>query len=127
MADAVLDSSAVLAVLNGEQGASVVAAVLDGALVSSVNFAEVFGKLIERGVASADARRAIEAIDLNVVDYDLPLAERTGELIVGTRELGLSLGDRACLALAEREQAPAYTADRRWSKARIGVQIRMIR
>jgi ribonuclease VapC len=127
MPRAVLDSSAVLAVLNQERGAENVIAVLPDAVMSTVNVAEVIGKLVERGRSPDHARRALEAIGLEAIDYDRPLAERTGELVTMGRERGLSLGDRACLALAEREQAPAITADRSWQDAVPGVDIRLIR
>jgi PIN domain nuclease of toxin-antitoxin system len=61
------------------------------------------------------------------VDFDIDLARRTGVLRAATAKLGLSLGDRACLALAQREGAPVYTADRHWRGAVSGVDIRLIR
>jgi ribonuclease VapC len=127
MADAVLDSSAVFAVLQNEPGAHAVMAVLENAVVSAVNYAEIVGKLIERGATLEEAQGALNAIDLQVVAYDEGLAERTGELVHATRRLGISLGDRACIALAERERAPAYTSDRRWSQIPCIADIRLIR
>ena len=127
MASAVLDSSAILAVLNAEPGAKVVAAALNDALVSTVNYAEVVGKLVERGSSYALALSALTAIALNVEDFDLALAQRTGELRAGTRKRGLSLGDRACLSLAEREGIPAMTADRSWVGAVSGIQVQLFR
>lgn len=127
MADAVLDSSAVFAVLQNETGADAVTAILESAVVSAVNYAEIIGKLIERGATLEEARRTLSTIDLQIADYDEGLAERTGELIHLTRRQGLSLGDRACIALAEREGVPAYTADRRWSQISFGIDIRLIR
>jgi PIN domain nuclease of toxin-antitoxin system len=62
-----------------------------------------------------------------VVAYDLTLARRAGELRLPTRRFGLSVGDRACLALAERERLPAYTTDRTWAKLNLGIDIRLIR
>src|SRR4051812_26724639 len=110
MANAVLDASAVLAVLNAETGADIVIAALDDAIVSAVNYAEVVSKLVERGASPVDVREALENINLKVIDFDLALAERTGVLRAVTRHLGLSLGDRACLALAEREGVPVLTS-----------------
>ena len=127
MANAVLDSSAVLALLNAEPGAEVVIAALDAALLSTVNYAEVISKLVERGVAHGEARAAIDRIDIGLVDFDGSLAERTGALRMETRHLGLSLADRACLALAEREGAPALTSDRNWLGAVPSVQVHLIR
>ena len=127
MADAVLDSSAVLAVLNAEPGADLVAAVLDYALISTVNYAEVVTKLVERGSTDGQARAALGAIALTTADFDFELAHRTGLLRSTTLRRGLSLGDRACLALAEREGVPAITADRSWAGAVPGVEVRVIR
>ncbi len=127
MANAVLDSSAVLAVLNAEPGADLVAALLDDALVSTVNYAEVVTKLIERGSTDAQTEAALRAIALTTADFDLPLARRTGTMRADTRRHGLSLGDRACLSLAEREGVPAITADRSWAGAISSVEIRLIR
>jgi PIN domain nuclease of toxin-antitoxin system len=127
MASVVLDASAVLAVLNAETGAEIVIAALDDAVISAVNFAEVVSKLVERGAGLADIREAFTGIDARVVDFDLALAERAGTLRAETRHLGLSLGDRACLALAEREGAPALTCDRSWIDAVSGIEARAIR
>lgn len=127
MASAVLDASALLAYVNGETGAEVVAAVIGDALVSAVNLAEVVTKLVERGGSLEQARAALRFIELDVVDFTRPLAEQAGGLVALTRSKGLSLGDRACLALAAREGLPAITADRAWSSLSVGVEVSFIR
>jgi ribonuclease VapC len=127
MAEAILDSSAVLAVLQNEPGADMVTKVLESAVVSAVNFAEIVGKLVERGATLEQARLTLSAIDLQIATYDESQAERTGELVYAARRHGLSLGDRACIALAERERVPAYTADRRWTQVSCDADIRLIR
>jgi PIN domain nuclease of toxin-antitoxin system len=127
MSGVVLDSSAVLAVINAERGAARVIEVLDGALLSAVNHAEVMTKLIDRGVDRELARATVLKIGVEIIDFGLDLADRTGELRRETRHLGLSLGDRACLALAESEGLPAMTADKKWAGANLGVDIRIIR
>lgn len=127
MASAVLDSSAVLAVLNDEPGADAVVAILDDAVVSTVNYAEVVGKLVERGSSYGQAQAALRAIALTTVDFDIALARRTGALRAGTIRRGLSLGDRACLSLAEREGVPAVTGDRAWVGAVSSVEVRLFR
>ena len=127
MASAVLDSSAILAVLNNEPGADAVEEMLDDALVSTVNYAEVVAKLVERGSTSAQAQSALRSIALTTSDFDILLAQRTGALRAETIRRGLSLGDQACLALAEREGVPALTGDRTWVGAVSGVEIRLIR
>jgi ribonuclease VapC len=127
MSGVVLDSSAVLAVINAEPGAERVIEVLDGALLSAVNHAEVVTKLVERGVSRELARSTVLKIGVQVVKYGIDLADRTGELRRETRHLGLSLADRACLALAEWERLPVLTADRKWAKVDLGIEIRLIR
>lgn len=127
MASAVLDSSAVLAVLNNEPGADAVVAILDDALVSTVNYAEVIGKLVERGSSYNLAQAVLRTIALTTVDFDIALARRTGALRAETIKRGLSLGDRACLSLAEREGVPAVTGDRAWVGAVSSVEVRLIR
>lgn len=127
MASAVLDASALLAVLNAEPGAEIVVSVLGDAVVSAVNYAEVVSKLVERGADAAVAREAVASINVVVIAFNSALAERTGALRAQTRRLGLSLGDRACLALAEREGVPAITSDRSWVGAVSNIEVRSIR
>ena len=116
VSEAVLDSSAVLALLLGEPGAERVKPALPGAFLSAVNFAEIVTKLCERGMPQDQARLAIEAIGVEVVDFGIDQACMTGELRNRTRSAGLSLGDRACLALAQQRNLPAITADAAWGQ-----------
>jgi PIN domain nuclease of toxin-antitoxin system len=124
---AVVDASAVLALYFDEPGARQVEAALPGALLSAVNYAEVVGKCLERGEALNPLTRKLAAMGFRLAMYDTSLATRTGELRPATKRLGLSLADRACLALAERERACVITADRTWSKLDLGLEIRVIR
>lgn len=126
MSEAVLDSSAVLALLLAEEGARRVAAALPGALLSTVNYAETVSKLCERGMPAAEARAAIEAIGIEPIDLDVDQACMIGDLRKETRTAGLSLGDRACLALARQRRLPAITADVAWGRL-TGFQIIVIR
>ena len=127
MSGAVFDSSAVLAIINAERGAERATEMLDGALLSAVNHAEVVTKLVEKGMDRDQARSTILKIGLEVSDFGIDLADRTGELRQGTRHLGLSLADRACLALAEREGVSAITADKSWTATDLGIDIHLIR
>lgn len=127
VAKAILDTSALLAYINGEKGGDVVADLIGDAAVSTVNFAEAIGKLVQRGRSLELALEALSFIEFDIIDFDRGLAARTGGLIVHTLELGLSLGDRACLALAEREGVPAVTADSAWKKLKLQIDIRLIR
>lgn len=127
MAKVVIDASALLAYVNGEPGADRVEAVLGEAMISAVNLAEAATKLaLKRGTPDRILAEFTEA-ELTVIDFDRPLAEATGALAVLTRAQGLSLGDRACLALAKREGAIALTADQAWSKVKAGIDIQLIR
>ena len=126
MSSCVLDSSAVLALLLAEPGADKVAGVLPDACLSAVNLAEIVGKLSERGMPAADAQRAVEALGVEIVPFDGEQAVAAGELRPATRALGLSLGDRACLALARQRGLAALTADGAWSRVS-GVEVVIIR
>jgi ribonuclease VapC len=123
----VLDSSAMLAALQDEPGAELVAPVLPTASILSVNFAEVVTKLIAGGGDPATVRRDLGTVSIKIVDFDKELAQATGELVLLTKSKGLSLGDRACLALARREKLPVLTTDRAWQDLDVGVKINVIR
>ena len=127
MAKVVLDASALLAYINGEPGAEAVEAVLGEAMISAVNLAETATKLALKGGSRDRPLASLTDAELEVVAFDRALAEETGALAVSTRTWGLSLGDRACLALAKRERTTAMTADHAWSRLDIGVDIQLIR
>jgi PIN domain nuclease of toxin-antitoxin system len=113
----VLDASALLALLQREEGADLVTQALadpQGALISSVNHAEVVARLSDWGVPLGAIQEALSALPLRVVAFDEALPYRSGQLRPLTRAKGLSLGDRACLALAQRDSLTALTADRSW-------------
>ncbi len=121
------DASALLAVAFAEDGADVAARDLEGAVMSSVNASEVVAKFIDRGSNAAEARSAFLRFNLQVRPFDQQLAIATGQMRAATRPRGLSLGDRACLALARREGARVVTADRSWKDVDLGVEITVIR
>ncbi len=127
MPSIVLDSSAVLAHLNGERGAERVAEHLGDALICAVNLAEIVTKLVERGAALSLIRPALSRYGLSAVAFDEDLAERTGALRAQTKPFGLSLGDRACLALAQRSNLPVLTADRMWKELGLSLDVRILR
>ncbi len=114
----VLDASAVLAVLHGEAGAEEVERRLEdagaGAFMGAVNLSEVVAKLAERGVPGDEIREAIGSLALNIAAFDEETAYLAGMLRAETRERGLSLGDRACVALGRRVDAPVLTMERAW-------------
>lgn len=129
MSDAVLDSSAVLAFILGEPGGDRVAKQINGALISSVNLAEVVGHFARFGKSDQQIRDHLRALPLVVVPFDETGAFETGLLRPLGERAGLSLGDRACLSLARLRSVPALTADRAWLGIgpAYGVEIEMIR
>ena len=126
MSSAVLDASAVLAYVYDEPGAPIVAVSLRDAVVSAVNAAEVVTKLMERD-SPGRAREDFRRLRLEIAPFDLQQAYLVADLRAPTRAFGLSLGDRACLALARTLRLPALTADGRWSEVDVGVEVRLIR
>ncbi len=124
---AVLDASALLALLWREPGHEVVFTYCPGAYVSTVNLAEVYSKCDERGLDTAVVRSLLSSLQLSVVDFDDHQAMLTGQLRSRTRQAGLSLGDRACLALATARQGPVVTADRVWSALGLALKVIVIR
>lgn len=127
MARIVLDASAILVLLNDEPGAAVVAQALEDAAVSAVNLSEVVAKLLESGMPLEEAEEALGGLGLDVRPFHEGAAWEAGALRAGTRKAGLSLGDRACLALARELGAPALTADGAWAKVSAGVEVRLLR
>lgn len=125
--DAILDASALLALLNSEPGADRVSEVIPGALISAVNLAEVVGKLSEAGIPRGAVMEIILSLGLNVVDTTRSQGFTAGFLRPRTRDQGLSLGDRACLALALERGLPTLTADAAWMDAGLDIQVELIR
>jgi ribonuclease VapC len=126
----VLDASALLALFNDEPGAQAVLDALAGdCRLSAVNQTEVLTKLLDKGLSQAEALSVVEAVDIEVVAFDESQSLDAAWLRMETRTVGLSLGDRACLALARSRKAVALTADRPWSQVAdaVGVTVRCIR
>jgi len=127
MAKTVLDASALLAFIYREPGAERVTGVLGEAAISTVNYSEVVTKLALRNRSPQRILDELTEFELEVVDFNRALAEDAGLLATATRGQGLSLGDRACLALARRENAVALTADSAWRQVQVGIEIQFIR
>jgi PIN domain nuclease of toxin-antitoxin system len=128
LSKAVLDASAVIAYLQDEPGADVVdVALRDGSWISSVNLAEVASKLVDFGYPPEEIDSILRYTNLSVVDFDREAAVAAGLLRTSTRQKGLSLGDRACLALAREMRLPALTADRNWLTLDVGVSFELCR
>lgn len=123
----VLDASALLAAMLGERGAEAVEAHLAEACISAVNLSEVVAKLSERGVPDEAIRESLGDLDLDVRDFGMVQAMRAGELRNPTRARGLSLGDRACLALAGELGAVALTTDQAWTGLDCDIAVELAR
>jgi ribonuclease VapC len=124
----VLDASAVLAVLNNEPGAGeLTPELLSTSASSTVNLAEVQNKLVHRGLSPDSAWAAALVPVGEAIPFSAKHAKAAGSMIAETRAFGLSLGDRACLALGLALRAPVYTADRSWKNLKLGVRIHVIR
>jgi ribonuclease VapC len=124
----VLDASALLAYLQRERGHEVVEPVLENAALSAVNLSEVLQKALAAGVSTGGLAADLEAVGVRLYAFDAEDAAQAAQLWPSTRKLGLSLGDRACLALAKRLHVPAYTADRAWAEVKVpGVTVKTVR
>ena len=122
-----LDASALLALLQDEPGAQRVQGALPFASISSVNLAEVASKLADAKLGRTAISDILEPLDLDVVPFDREQAMGAGLLRPATRALGLSLGDRACLALAMATDSKVLTADTSWAAADVGCEIEFVR
>ena len=124
----VLDASALLALLNQEYGSEqVTEAIADGAAISAVNFSEVVAKLSHAGMTEAAIHESLDSLGLEIVAFDASLAYQAGFLRPLTKRAGLSLGDRACLALAQYLNLPTLTTDRVWESLSLGIAVQVIR
>lgn len=127
MSGYVLDSSAILAILLGENGQDVAADLAKDALMCSVNLAEVVTKCIEYAYPEDIALQYVRDSNIEIVTFNAELAILAGRLRNNSGKGVLSLGDRACIATAARHRGTAVTADRIWSTLDLGCQIALIR
>jgi PIN domain nuclease of toxin-antitoxin system len=123
----VLDASAVLCLLQEEKGAERVARALPAAIIGAVNYSEVVGKLVDAGIDEGTIEGLAETLQLKVIPFSRTHARLAGALRAATRKLGLSLGDRACLALAAAEGATALTCERSWTKFQAPCKVEALR
>ncbi|MBN2493073.1 MAG: type II toxin-antitoxin system VapC family toxin [Deltaproteobacteria bacterium] len=122
-----LDASALLAFLFREEGHERVRAHIERCCLSAVNLSEVIGRFVRDGHPGEQVRSRIAATSIEIVPFFESDAARAASLLPATQPLGLSLGDRACLALALARKIPALTADRSWKSLAIGVSVQVIR
>ena len=129
MIEAVLDASALLALLRNEPGAERVKSLLRNSAMTTINYGEVVGFYARRGASEVEIRRLLHPLPTERIAFDEELAYVVGLMLPQTSSAGLSLGDCACLGLAGRLGVIALTADRSWSRiARaVGVTVEAIR
>lgn len=127
MSSVVLDASAVLAVMHRERGHEKVMPHLEGGLISAVNYAEVLKKVAERGADLLVARLYLQNLTLTIVPFDQAQAVETAKLWPAVQGKGLSLADRACLALGILNNAPIVTGDSGMAAVDVPVKIKLFR
>ena len=123
----VADASAILAALKNEPFSNLDPRRLVGATISAVNLCEVMSKLHDDGLNDIQADAAVSIMDLSVVAFDTAQAHSAARLRTITRQAGLSLGDRACLALGLQLGRPVISADRAWASLDVGVEVVLTR
>lgn len=123
----VLDASALVALLWEEPGGDAIEPLLGRSVISAVNWAEVLQRYRAVGLMTEGKRVSIEALGVSIEPFTSDDADVVAALWEPTRASGLSIADRACIALAKRLDAPAYTADRAWGDVNVGAKIVLIR
>jgi PIN domain nuclease of toxin-antitoxin system len=123
----VLDASALFAFLHGEVGGDRIGPLLSRSVISSVNWAEVLQRAISLNLGIQGRREEVESLGMRILPFTAEDAEMTALLWSTTRRVGLSLGDRACLSLAQKLGLPAFTTDRVWAALGLEVDVRLIR
>jgi ribonuclease VapC len=123
----VLDASALIAFLRNETGAEKVQPILNRCCISAVNLSESYSKMVEYGKAMEDVAHQVERLDIPVIEFDEEQARIAASIWKITRDVGMSLGDRCCLALALKLGLPAYTTDSEWEESPVGAKVVLIR
>ena len=126
MSSVVLDASALLALLKGEPSGAKVASVIADSAISVVNLSEVVSHFVRAGMPTRDVEDMLNALPFTLVPADAGLAWEAGRLRADTAEAWLSLGDRFCLALANREGLPAWTADKAWKAVASAANVKVV-
>ena len=129
MSEFVLDASALIAMLKEEKGAAKVAKAIASARMSAVNYAEVVSHYVFRGMPTAAIDAMLDPLPIEIVPADHAISKLAGRLRGITASAGLSLGDRYCLALAQRDGLPVWTSDTNWNLVadEAGVKVVQIR
>ncbi len=127
MSETVVDASVVLAAILQEPGHEALLDLHEPALLSAVNLAETRARLVDSGFDRQSIDASLGLVNVQIVDFDAEQAAISADLRLATKPAGLSLGDRACLALAQKRDAVALTADRAWASVKTPVTVRLVR
>ena len=127
MSEVVLDASVLIAIFKNEQFEENVLDVIEGAVMGAANYAEVWTKLHDFGLTDSSQVEAVFGLLGRIEPFTVSQARLAADLRLATKHAGLSLGDRACLALALEIGGEVYTADRPWSRVDVGCVIHLIR
>lgn len=127
MTKVVVDASAFLALIQQEDGAEKMQQYLPNACISSVNVAEILTILMRNGLTELQTYEIISNLLEDIRDFDLVQAKHAAKLYPQTKQYGLSLGDRACIALAIQTERAVITADKIWCKLNLDNEIILIR
>jgi PIN domain nuclease of toxin-antitoxin system len=127
LSEVVVDASAILALLNQETGSEEVLQFIGKAAISTVNLSEIIAKLAEGSIPEEDIQQILSNFHLKVVAFDEEQAFIAGMLRPASKPIGLSFGDRACLALGIVLNKPVITTDRLWSNVNVGIEIQVVR
>ena len=123
----VVDASVLLAIIEGEPGGDLALQLSRGSDMSWLNIGEVLSKVVDRGGDPLDAMALLHELDLKLHDFGERDAEAVAGMLPLTRHVGLSFGDRACLALGKRLNLVVLTAERRWLNCGVGIEVRLLR
>jgi len=123
----VLDASAVIALLRSEPGCDIVQGAIADAIITAVNYSEVLKKTIERGGTGEAAASFVSGLSIAIIPFDETLAAMSAGLYLQTKEHGLSLADRACLALGIQRNCKVLTSERRMALPKLSIKVKLIR
>jgi PIN domain nuclease of toxin-antitoxin system len=126
MSKIVFDSSAIITLFAKEKGYEFIKKYIKDGIISSVNIAEVYKYCINiQHLTEEDTRKLITMLDIRIIDFTNDQALVTAMLVEPTKKYGLSLGDRACIALAIEGQYSVITCDTIWQKVDVGINFIM--
>ena len=127
MKEAVLDSSAVIALLLNEEGAEIVSGYEGKTAISAINLAEVCSRLIEIGLPEEQIQEHVASIRVQIYPFDTEQAYAVSRFRNIARKNGMSLADCACIQLGKQLRLPVLTGDKVWARVNLGVEVKLIR